>query len=288
MSYFSDYAENKLVDMIRGQSWALPGTLYAGLASAATDNSATELSGTGYARMGLTRALATWAGTQGAGTTLASSGTSHATSNNAAINWGTPGSNWGTASYVVIYDASSGGNVVCYIPLPAAIVADGSFAVTVAIGALNLTLGLSGGCSDYLSNKLIDFIFRGQAFTFPATMYASLFTATPSNAGGGTEVGGGVNYARVSITGSLANWAGTQSAGSTTASTGTLGKTSNNAAITFGAPSGSWGTTGWAGLHDASTAGNLLFWAPLTTPKTIASGASAPSFPAGQWGITFA
>jgi hypothetical protein len=288
MSQLSDYAENNLVDLIRAQTWTLGTSLYMALASAATDSAITELTGTGYARVALTRNLTNWAGTQGVGTTLASSGTTHGSSNNGTISWGTSGSAWGTANYVVVYDASTAGNVVAYLPLATAIVIGTSTAVSVAAGALNFTLGLTGGCSDYLCNKLIDFIFRGQAFTFPATMYCALLTATPSNAGGGTEVGGGVGYARVAIAGSLANWAGTQSAGSTTASTGTGGQTSNNAAITFAAPSGSWGTVGWAAYLDASSGGNLLFWAPLAATKSIPGGAAAPSFAAADQTITFA
>lgn len=91
----------------------------------------------------------------------------------------------------------------------------------------------------------------------------------------------GGSYARVAVTSSLANWAGTQSAGSTTASTGTSGTISNNAAITFPAPTANWGTVVEYCVFDASTSGNLLFRAALTTSKTINNGDAAPSFAAG-------
>jgi hypothetical protein len=133
--------------------------------------------------------------------------------------------------------------------------------------------------SDYLENKLIDFLFRAQAFTAPTVLAVGLFTANPSDAGGGTEVSGG-SYARVNLAPSLANWAGTQSAGSTTASTGTSGTTSNNSAITFPAPSANWGVITGIGIFDATTAGNLLFWGALTASKTVNSGDAAPSFAA--------
>lgn len=98
------------------------------------------------------------------------------------------------------------------------------------------------------------------------------------------EVSGG-NYARQLVTPSLANFAGTQSGGSTTASTGTLGLTSNNAAITWGVPSANWNTApaqiwGWA-LYDQLTGGNLLDWAPLTTPQSVLNGQAAPSMAIG-------
>jgi len=131
--------------------------------------------------------------------------------------------------------------------------------------------------TDYAENKIIDAIFRAQVLGAPATLYVALFTATPSDTGGGTEVTGG-SYARVAVTGALANWAGTQSAGSIVASSGTGGTTSNNAAITFPAPTGNWGAITSFGLFDASTAGNLWVYAPLTTGKTVNSGDSAPSF----------
>lgn len=138
--------------------------------------------------------------------------------------------------------------------------------------------------SDYLENKLIDAFLRGQAFTMPTTVYVGLATTTGSDAACGTEVTGG-SYARVAVTSSLANWAGTQSAGSTTASSGTSGTTSNNGAITFPAPTANWGSITEVCVFDASTAGNLLFRTALTTPKTVNSGDPAPSFAAGA--LTF-
>lgn len=288
MSQFTDYAENKLADMIRGQTWTLPASLYLALASAAADGSFTELSGAGYGRVSLTRNLTNWAGTQGVGSTLASSGTSHASSNNTLLNWGTSGAAWGTANFVVAMDASAAGNPIAFFPITA-IVIGASVPVSVAIAALNFTLGLTGGCSDYTCNKLIDFIFRGQAFAFPATLYSALLTAAPNNAGGGTEVGGGLGYARVAIAGTLAAWSGTQGAGTTVASTGTGGLISNNAATAWAGPvTGGWGTLGWTADYDASSAGNLIFWAPLAVPKTVSAAATPPSFPAGSKTITWA
>lgn len=148
--------------------------------------------------------------------------------------------------------------------------------------------------SDFLENKIIDWLFRAQAIgitgasaaagTGPTSLYVALFTANPTDAGGGTEVTGG-SYARVAITSSLANWAGTQAAASTTASTGTSGTTSNNGAITFPAPTANWGViTGFA-IFDASTAGNMLIWGALTTSKTVNNGDAAPSFAAAALSI---
>lgn len=137
------------------------------------------------------------------------------------------------------------------------------------------------GKSDYLENKFLDWLLRAQSFTAPANVYVALLTAAPTDAGGGTEVAGG-GYARVAVSATLANWAGTQSAGSTTASSGTGGTTSNNGAITFPTPSGTWGLCTHFGIYDASSAGNLLYWGPLTLPLTISNGNTAPSFAPAQ------
>lgn len=138
--------------------------------------------------------------------------------------------------------------------------------------------------SDYLENKLVDTFLRGQSYTMPTTVYVALATSTGSDSACGTEVSGG-SYARVSVTSSLANWAGTQSAGSTVASTGTGGTTSNNNAITFASPTANWGTISEVCIFDASTSGNLLFRTALTTSKTVNNGDAAPSFAAAA--LTF-
>jgi len=140
--------------------------------------------------------------------------------------------------------------------------------------------------TNYLENKLVDHLFRAQTLSAPATLYIGLLTSAPSDTGGGTEISGN-NYSRVAVTSSLANWAGTQSAGSTVASSGTGGQTSNNAAITFATPSGTWGTASHFAIYDAASSGNMLFYGSLAIAKTINQGDTV-SFPAGSLTITFA
>lgn len=139
---------------------------------------------------------------------------------------------------------------------------------------------MASGPSDYLENKLIDWLYRGQTYTPPATKYLALFTSAPSASGGGIEVSGGA-YARVALSASLTAFSGTQGAGTTAVSTGTSGATSNSADIAFAAPTADWGTvTHWA-LFDASTGGNLLMFGSLATPVTVINGGLAPTIPAG-------
>lgn len=143
--------------------------------------------------------------------------------------------------------------------------------------------------SNFLENKLIDWLFRGQAIGItgasagagsgPTNLYVGLLTSAPGEAGGGTEVTGG-SYARVTFASSLANWAGTQGTGTTTASTGTGATTSNNVNITFPAPTASWGVVTHFGIYDAVSGGNLLLYGTLTISKTINNGDAAPIFSA--------
>jgi hypothetical protein len=132
--------------------------------------------------------------------------------------------------------------------------------------------------SDYLENNLILHIFRTGSWTKPTVLAVALFTAAPSDSGGGTEVSGG-SYARVDRPPLDANWAA-PAAGN--------GLTDNVAAITFPTPTANWGVVTHFAIFDALTVGNLLFWGALTTPKTINNGDPAPSFAIGAIDVTLA
>lgn len=139
--------------------------------------------------------------------------------------------------------------------------------------------------SDYLENRILDHILRATPYTAPATTFIGLLTAAPSDAGGGTEVSGG-GYARAAVTSGTSTWNNTQ--GNTTgASTGTDGTIENAVTITFPTPTAGWGTVTHFGVYDAPTGGNLLFYAPLTTAKTINTGDTV-SFAAGALSLQLA
>lgn len=142
--------------------------------------------------------------------------------------------------------------------------------------------------TNFAENKLVDALLRGQALGAPATLHFALFTAAAdAEAGTLTEVSGG-SYARVAVTASLANFAGTQSAGSTTASSGTGGQTSNNVAITFPAPTANWGSVTHMAIMDASSGGNAWVVRALDVAKTVNNGDAAPTFPIGTFTFTMA
>ena len=142
--------------------------------------------------------------------------------------------------------------------------------------------------TDYLENKLIDHIFRARSFTAPTQLWMGLFTAAPSDAGGGTEVTGG-SYARATPgVNSDTAWAATQGGTPAAASSGTGGATTNPAAITFPAPTANWGVVTHMAFFDAVSGGNMLFQAPLTASKTINNLDPAPSFAIGDLDLILA
>lgn len=151
--------------------------------------------------------------------------------------------------------------------------------IALALGLIGL-FAHAGALTDYAENKIVDALLRGQALGAPVTFYIRLNTTSCTDSASGTEVTGG-SYARVAVTSSLANWAGTQSAGSTTASSGTGGTSSNNGVLTFTTPSASWGTVSSAEVVDALSGGNSWICVALTLNKTINSGDTV-SFPAAS------
>lgn len=135
----------------------------------------------------------------------------------------------------------------------------------------------------------------GEAITDGTAVFTEIGPVMDSNTGfptGLAEVSGG-SYARTAMaagaTQALSDFAGTQSAGSSTASTGSGGTTSNNNAITFPAPTANWTSSGSAigivAIYDAATGGNLWWWAALSVPKGVNNGDSAPSFTAASLSI---
>jgi hypothetical protein len=112
--------------------------------------------------------------------------------------------------------------------------------------------------SDYTENLLLNWLLTTNSATRPTAWFVGLFTAAPSDTGGGTEVTGN-GYARVAT--------------GTISISGTSTTATNAASIEFAAASGgNWGTITHAAIFDASTGGNMLAWAPLTTSRTINNG----------------
>lgn len=111
---------------------------------------------------------------------------------------------------------------------------------------------MAGSLTTTTSNKALDHLHGKTAWSMP-TAHVGLFTAMPTDAGGGTEVSGG-SYARVTTAG--VNWA------AASANSG-----ANAADFQFPAATADWGWILGAGLFDAPTAGNLMSYGWLV-PST--------------------
>ena len=128
------------------------------------------------------------------------------------------------------------------------------------------------GFSDYLEDKVLEHVFGGNAYSAPSTLYVALYTVAPTDTGGGTEVSGG-GYVRKTST---FNVSGTNP---TTAS--------NSAAVEYPTATADYGTVVAVGIFDASSSGNLLAYANLTTSKVVSTG-DVFRFNTGDLDITLA
>lgn len=127
---------------------------------------------------------------------------------------------------------------------------------------------MAGSKSFYLSKKHLEEASGGVAFTAPANVYLALCTAAVDDTSTGstiTEASYG-SYARTQIgTGNNQTDAWNAATGTTTATV-----TNKNAITCPTATSGS-STITYIAVCDASTAGNVLYWASVTS-TAIANG----------------
>lgn len=126
--------------------------------------------------------------------------------------------------------------------------------------------------SDYLRTALLNHALDVATYVPPSTVWAALYVVAPTSAGGGTEVAA-ADYARVATSWNLAS----------------LGSTTNSLDIRFptsGVTLSNWSTVSAIGLRDAPTAGNLLFFGPLSASVALALGTDF-LVPASDLTITF-
>ena len=126
--------------------------------------------------------------------------------------------------------------------------------------------------SDHAEKLLLDWMMTSGTATRPTAWFVALYTAAPSDAGGGTEVSG-AGYARQAVAFDAAATPG--------------GTTSNSADVSFTAAGGDYGTVTHLGIFDASSSGNLLWHGVLTAPKAVEDGDTI-TFSAGNIDLTMA
>lgn len=137
--------------------------------------------------------------------------------------------------------------------------------------------------SNYLEEKIIETTLRGAAMPVPSNIYVALFTADPTDANvtaNEVQTSAWPAYARQDAAAGGAidtGWAAPSD-----------GVTSNAKVITFPANNGASAVTAThVAIYDASTAGNLLYHAPLTASKTLQVG-DVLSFAIGALTVTVA
>ena len=121
--------------------------------------------------------------------------------------------------------------------------------------------------SNTFETTVLTWVFTTGSATRPTAWHIALYTAAPSDTGGGTEVSGG-GYGRKAVTFVVS--------GNTA---------SNNAAIEWDVATANYGTVSHVGVFDASSGGNLIAYAALTTSKTISTG-DVFRLPSGDLDIT--
>ena len=124
--------------------------------------------------------------------------------------------------------------------------------------------------SNYLENKVLDYVLRDQADWAPTAVYLALHTADPTDAGSGAECSGG-SYARPAITFNAAH-----------ATAGTIDNSSAEEFTNMPAC-----TVTHIGILDAASSGNLLFYGAVTASKAVGAGDTI-SLSAGSLDITLA
>lgn len=124
--------------------------------------------------------------------------------------------------------------------------------------------------TNYLDNKVLDHVWGKTTYTGASTVYFGLSTSAANKTGTVSEPSGN-NYARVSVTNNTTNFPNASNGGKSTGST-----------VTFGAPSGSWGTIKSVFIADASSGGNVLVMADIT-PVALDGSSAAPSIGSGAF-----
>ncbi len=130
--------------------------------------------------------------------------------------------------------------------------------------------------SDYLEDAIRNY-FKGSAFpAAPTDLLLALYTAAPSDSGGGTEVTTGVGYLRKAMV-AATDWT-SGSAGS--------GQIQNTNPVAFAAATGSWGTVTHFGVFDdlaVSGGGSTTLAADPALGNTNYTVTAVTNFAVGDW-----
>lgn len=127
--------------------------------------------------------------------------------------------------------------------------------------------------SDVAEKLLLDWLMTTGTATRPTAWYVALYTAAPSDSGGGTEVSTG-GYTRQSVTFDAAATPG--------------GTTSNNNVVQFTASGANYGTVTHIGIHSASSGSGNLLWHGAMTASRVVNDGDTLEFSVGNIDLTIA
>lgn len=242
MGTLSNYATTELVDHVFKAAYSPVSTHYLALCTAAptaasTGSTITETDYGGYARKSFTGAsiFSAAASRKVIQTTLLEMAQASGVSASNITHW-------------AVLDAATNGNMLAFGAFNSAWNVVAGNTPKIPANEIEISIGASSGAgfTDYTAHKMLDLMFRNQAWSTPSSsIHFGLSTATLTDSStSGTEPSGN-GYAREPVPASSFDAAA-------------LGVTTNNAAITFDTPTGSWGLCVSVIIMDALTSGNLL------------------------------
>lgn len=262
MSQATDYLEGKLLDHICGLATYSPlANLYLGYMTAIADGetaSLTEVSSGAYGRATIVNDGTSW------------SRTGQIVKNINIIPFAAASAPQGTVTHWGLWDASSAGNLLIYGTLPASQAIGTGATPRVAAEKLQITFAFR---SNYLAGEMLDHFFGIDAgYTPPTDVDIALYTAAPTDAGGGTEVSSsGTDYAREEIPNDASSW------------TRTANVVENDNDIDWLEAAAAYGIVTAQAAFEAGTS-NMMWWKNLEVSQNIGIG-SQFGFTPGQYRI---
>jgi len=178
MGTLSNYATTELVDHVFKAEYSPAATLYLALCTSAptaasTGTNIVETDYTNYVRKSFT------------GSSLFAAAATRKVAQNAQIEFAQAGGASGSdISHWVIVDASSNGNMLAFGSFNSSWNTVDGNTPKIASGEIEISIGASGGAgfTDYAVHKMLDLMFRNQAWTSPnGSIHFGLTTATLSD-----------------------------------------------------------------------------------------------------------
>jgi len=242
----SNYLEHQLIRHTLGiAAYTPPTSTYIGILSDLSNDGdiITEFSGSNYQRQQVTA-------------TGFSSAASGATANVSSIVWPAALANWGSASYIGVFDSIAAGNLLWWGALTIAKAVSTSAIFRIDAGELDI--GAAGAFSLYSRNGILNLTLRNNspAFSSPAAIYAGIGTISGAYNDSLSEPSAGYSRTLVTAFTSAGNGVYTISAPQ----------------IEFTASGGNWGLMTHLGLFDAASGGNLIYALQLNPSRSVYDG----------------